>query len=327
MFYVDDGLVAEKTVAEADALVDLVGSMFEIRNMGEPQDFLGIRRCRDRGAGTITGDQEDKAMKLAAELRVSGECRVVPMSPEVFGELRGAQPAESMADKLQHQHVVGSLLQLAQCTRLDIALPVAALAANSSAPSTQDYAVLLDVVRYVGGTASRGVTHGRKRQPIGLWCHANFAACTDTRRSTTEWVVTTYGRAVSWSTKKQVTTAASTMDAEHQACGAAAREGMSLQKALGKMATLSSDFALGGPVIARCDNNIKAALSLCKDRKEEQRGKHIDVIHRFARDHVASGEVSFVCCKSKDNVSDCLTQAWSRPLFEKDLEGLGMIST
>jgi hypothetical protein len=41
---------------------------------------------------------------------------------------------------------------------------------------------------------------------------------------------------------------------------------MSLRKALGEMALLSPDFLLGGPVIIRCDN--KAALSLCKDRKE-----------------------------------------------------------
>jgi hypothetical protein len=65
----------------------------------------------------------------------------------------------------------------------------------------------------------------------------------------------------------------------------------------------------------------------CKDRKEGQRVKHIDVIHHFARDHVASGELSFVSCKSEENVSDCLTKALSRPLFEKGLEGLGMVST
>jgi hypothetical protein len=39
------------------------------------------------------------------------------------------------------------------------------------------------------------------------------------------------GGAVSWNSKKQATTATSTMDAEHQACGAAAREGLSLMKA------------------------------------------------------------------------------------------------
>jgi hypothetical protein len=77
-------------------------------------------------------------------------------------------------------------------------------------------------------------------------------------------------------------------------------------------------------VVVRCDN--KAALSLCKDRKEGQSVKHIDIIHHFARDHVASGELSFVYCKSAENVSDCLTKALTRHLFEKGLMGLGMVS-
>jgi hypothetical protein len=250
---------------------------------------------------------------------------VVPLWPVVFGELRGAQPGDAMADKLQCQRVVGSLLHLAQCTRPDIALPVAALAAYSSAPSSQHYAVLLDIVRYVAGTVSREITYGGKRQPLGFWCDANFAACKDTQRSTTGWVVTMHGGAVSWSSKKQATTAASTMDAEYQACGAAAWEGMSLLKALVEMALLSADFLLSGPVTIRCDN--KSALSLCKDRKEGQRVKHIDMVHPFSRDRVASGELSFVYCKSEENVSDCLTEALSRPLFERGLEGLGMVST
>jgi hypothetical protein len=131
-----------------------------------------------------------------------------------------------------------------------------------------------------------------------------------------------YGGAVSRSSKKQATTAASAMDAEYQACGAAAREGLSLIKALGELTSLSADFPLQGPVVIGCDN--KAALSLCKDRKEGQRVKHIDIIHHFARDHVASGELSFVNCKSEDNVSDCLTKALPRSLFEKGFVGLGM---
>jgi hypothetical protein len=112
------------------------------------------------------------------------------------------------------------------------------------------------------------------------------------------------------------------MDAEYQACGAAAREGLSLIKALSEMGLLSPDFPLKGPVDIACDN--KAAISFCKDRKEGQRVKHIDDIHHFARDHVASGELSFVYCKSEDNVSDCLTKALAKRLFEKGLAGLGM---
>jgi hypothetical protein len=241
------------------------------------------------------------------------------MSPETYSGLRAALEGESMADKLEYQRIVGSLLHLAQCTRPDIALAVGALAAFWAAPSEKHHKTLLNVIRYVGSTSKRGITFGSRERALGVWCDANFATCQDTRHSTTGWTATMYGGAVSWSSKKQPTTAASTMDAEYQACGAAAREGLSLIKALGEMGLLSSDVPLKGPVVIACDN--KAAISLCKDRKEGQRVKHIDIIHHFARDHVASRELQFVYCKSEENVSDCSIKALSWPMFEKGLVG------
>ena len=132
-----------------------------------------------------------------------------------------------------------------------------------------------------------------------------------------------YGGVVSWASKKQPTAAASTMDAEYQACGSAAREALSLIKQLDELALLSADFPIQGPLVVLCDN--QAALTLCNERKEGQRVKHIDVIHHFARDHVTSGELKFVYCRSAENVSDCLTKALARPAFEANLLGLGML--
>jgi hypothetical protein len=239
-----------------------------------------------------------------------------------YGVARGVW--EAWADKLEYQRIVGSLLPLAQCTRPDIALAVGALAAFCAVPSEKHHKTLLNVVRYVGSIAKRRITFGSSERAFGVWCDANFATCQDTRRSTTGWTATMYGGAVSRSSKKQPTTAASTMDAEYQACGEAAREGLSLIKALGEMGLLSCDFPLKGPVVIACDN--KAAISLCKDRKEGQRVKHIDIIHHFARYHVASWELQFVYCKSEENVSDCLTKALPSPMFERGLVGLGMCS-
>ena len=54
MFYVDDGLVAARSAADADAVVRLVASLFEIREIGEPQDFLGIRITGRPGASKWT---------------------------------------------------------------------------------------------------------------------------------------------------------------------------------------------------------------------------------------------------------------------------------
>jgi hypothetical protein len=122
MFYVDDGLVATRTALEADGLVSLVGSMFEIRELGKPLDFLGIQINRDIAAGTITIHQSDKALALAKGLWVAGTRKATPMSPEVFSELRAAKPGERLADKAEYQAAVGSLLHLVQCTRPDLAL-------------------------------------------------------------------------------------------------------------------------------------------------------------------------------------------------------------
>jgi hypothetical protein len=79
----------------------------------------------------------------------------------------------------------------------------------------------------------------------------------------------------------------STMDAEYQACGSVAREALSLRKLLCEFSVLCREMWPGEATVDLCDN--KAALSLCSDRKETKRAKHIDIVHHFARDRVASG--------------------------------------
>lgn len=322
MFYVDDGLVAARTATQADALVAMVGDMFEIRVMGEPTDFVGISIVRDRAARRITIHQTDKARALATAAGVGGKQQDSPMTPETFAGLHAAVSGEPMADVERYQSLVGSLLHLAQCTRPDIALAVGAMAAYLHAPSQGHMDAVEAIVAYVGCTAQRGITYGTSSQVVQVFCDSNFASCVDTRRSITGYCVVMYGGAVSWASKKQPTTAASTMEAEYQACGAVAREGLSLLKALDDVALLSADLPIGEPLRVFCDN--QAALCLLRDRKEGQRVKHIDIIHHFARDRVASGELVFVYCRSEDNISDCFTKALSKSALERCLLGLGV---
>jgi hypothetical protein len=240
------------------------------------------------------------------------ECRkrATPMTPAVYGELRAARNVDKMADQERYMSGIGSLLHLAQWVRQDIAAPVGALAAYNSAHMVVHYEAMLDVICYVASTAERGIPYGRSGTPINIWCDANFAACPDTRRSVSGWVVVCFGGAVSWESCKQVTTAASTMDPEYQACGAVlvTREPLSLRKLLREMAILCQELWPEEATTILCDN--KAAVSLCYDRKETKRAKHIDIVHHFARDRVASGDVKFVYCRSDSNIAVtlmCLT--------------------
>jgi hypothetical protein len=285
--------------------------------------MLGLEVERDRRAGEKSIRQAAKAKGLAEAFRVAGDRRTIPMRSAVYGSLKCAKPGDETADKTAYQSGIGSLLHMAQCVRPDIAAPVGALAAFGSAPTAVHFAAMLDVIGYVGATAERGITYGRSDVAVKLWCDANFAACMDARRSWSGWVVVWFGGAVSWESCKQPTAAASTMEAEYQACGAVAREGLSFRKLLREFDVFCEALKLNGPLMIHCDN--KAAWSMCSDRNETKRAKHIDVVHHFARDYVASGGLFFVYVKSDNNIADCLTKALQRPLFEVGLIGLGML--
>jgi hypothetical protein len=135
-------------------------------------------------------------------------------------------------------------LHLSQCTRPDIALTVGALAPYHAGPSRAQYRAMLDVMRYVGATAARGITYGTSNDAMSCWCDSNFATCLDTRRSTTGYVATMHGGAITWSSRKQATVATSFMEAEYQACGEAAREGLSLLKGFRELRCLQTFLLL-----------------------------------------------------------------------------------
>jgi hypothetical protein len=189
IFYVDDGMVDVRTAAEADALVDLVAGMFSIRKLREPQDMLGIEISHDRDVATITIRLASKAQSLATAYSVEGERCATPMTPVVYGELQAAREGDDMADK-EASVGIGILLHMAQCM-------IGALATFCLAPSAAHHVAMLNVIRYVGCTADRGITYGHTGVPVEMWCDANFAACLDTRRSVFGWVVVCFGGAVS----------------------------------------------------------------------------------------------------------------------------------
>jgi Reverse transcriptase (RNA-dependent DNA polymerase)/gag-polypeptide of LTR copia-type/Integrase core domain/GAG-pre-integrase domain len=318
LFYVDDGLVAAKTAGEADALVARIGKVFNIRALGEPSDFLGINIVRDWTAGTISIDQSDKVLKMAARFGIAGESRTLPMDPSSFKLLRQAQPGETLAGaecSERYPELLGVLGHLAQCTRPDIALAVGVLASFTKRPTAKHWGALLDVARYVVATHDWGITYGHSAVPIESWVDASFANCLDTRRSITGYVNTVYGGAVSWSSKKQPTVALSTQEAEYQAMGQAAREVMHLRKLYPELGV-----EIDGPVHVFGDN--QAALLLADDRREGARSKHIDIIHHYSREH--RKKVKFVECRSAENLSDCFTKALPRPALSTCLAGLGV---
>jgi len=94
------------------------------------------------------------------------------------------------------QELVGSLLYLATGTRPVISFAVGQLTRHKSAPRMEHLAAAKTVLRYLKGTASLGLTYGSAAAMVG-YSDADYAGDLDTRRSTTGYVFTFNGAAVS----------------------------------------------------------------------------------------------------------------------------------
>ena len=198
-----------------------------------------------------------------------------------------------------------------QHTRPDIAQAVGALARYMAVPTEAHWTAAKGVLRYLKGTASLGITFGgssgssqtggRSRAVLG-YCDADYAGDIDTRRSTTGYVFLYNSGAISWSSRRQATVAASTTEAEYMAEAHAAKEAIWLRKLL-------SDLGVAVPTTIKIMADNQSAIKLANNPVTSVRSKHIDVIYHFVRERVARDEIEFEYVPTAEMVADALTKA------------------
>ena len=300
LIYVDDMLIAAKTVEQVERVKKLVRRVFVARDLGEARYFIGYEISRNRVNKTLSLTQKKLAEDLLERFGMTGaNGRSVPMDPGVKLTKEG-EPLDT--EQFPYSTLVGSLLYLSVCTRPDIAQAVGALSRYMAKPTKQHWTAAKGVLRYVAGTVDVGLMFdGAAKSGFVGYCDSDYAGDVDTRRSTTGYVFNLHGGAISWSSKLQPTVAASTAEAEYMAAGSAVKEALWLRKLL-------PVFGIKGTAVKiMCDN--QGAIKLLKHPIASIRSKHIDVLHHFARERVARGEVEFEYCKSEDMAADSLTKA------------------
>ena len=186
-----------------------------------------------------------------------------------------------------------------------------------SNPTTTQWTVAKGVLRYLATTADMGITFSGSSTTITGYCDADYAADVDTRRSTTGYVFLINGGAITWCSKRQPTVAASTTEAEYIAAGAACREALWLRK-------LGADFGLTVGTIGIGSDN-QGAIKLLRNPVSSMRSKHIDIVHHFARERVARGEVAYHYVNTNSMIADVLTKPLPAIKFIACRTGMGMV--
>jgi ribonuclease HI len=314
LIYVDDILIAASTKQEAIDVKTAVKRIFNAHDLGEATFFLGMTIKRDRVNRTIKLGQARMAADLVTKYGLQdGKTRSIPLDPSLHLSQAQGDPLDKSAP---YAHLVGSLLYLSICTRPDIAQAVGALSKFMATPTTVHWQAAKGVLRYVAGTLDHGLMFGNGNTLVG-YCDADYAGDPDTRRSTSGYVFILNGGAISWSSKRQATVAASTTEAEYMAAAQAVKEALWLRNLL---VDLDLD---GGTVKIFADN--QSAIKLLKNPVLSMRSKHIDVVYHFARERVARKEVKFEYVKTEHMLADMLTKPVPKAKHTYCCTGIGVV--
>ena len=313
--YVDDMLIAANSMKAVDAFKATITAAFDAHDLGEAAHFLGMAITRDRSARTIKLDQKTMAAQLVSKYGLDdGKPRGVPLSKGI--ELSRDTGEALNKDVYTYTNLVGSMLYMSVCTRPDIAQAVGALSKFMAAPTTTHWQAATGVLRYLAGTKGYGITYGASAENIVGYTDADYAGDVDTRRSTTGFVFILFGGAVSWSSKRQATVAASTTEAEYIAIAAAVREALWLRQLL-------KDLSMGVDTVDIFADN-QSAIKLVKNPVVSNRSKHIDVVYHFARERVTRKDVKIAYVKTDDMLADMLTKPVAKAKLDLCNRGIGM---
>ena len=154
--------------------------------------------------------------------------------------------------------------------------------------------------------------------PVG-YTDSDFQSDRDNSKSTSGYVFTLGGGAISWRSVKQKCVSDSTMEAEYVAASEAAKEAVWLRNFL-----MDLDVIPGLPKIITiyCDNSGTVANS--KEPWAHKASKHIERKYHLIRDIVKRGEVVVAKIASADNLADPFTKALPAKAFDRHVEGMRM---
>ena len=158
---------------------------------------------------------------------------------------------------------------------------------------------------------------GADNSPMSGYTDADWAGDQDSARSTSGYVFTFNGGAISWRSGKQKSIAKSTCEAEYMAQSDAAQEAIWIRFLLPELGEHLNDST-----VIHGDN--QGAISLAKNPIDRKRTRHINVSYHFVRELITNGTLTFSYIPTQEMIADGLTKALTPAKFNDFIGMLGL---
>ncbi|KID93786.1 copia-like retrotransposable element, partial [Metarhizium majus ARSEF 297] len=319
---------------------------FEMKDLGEAENILGIRIQRYKGKLII--DQSQFAKETVAQFLYDDSMKhATPMEPEAIRKLVEEPGRPLNHDEwLQYVELLGKLIWLCN-TRFDIIFAVNRMASFTVEACWNHWKALLRILGYVSRTIHYGITYGGNNEHaerveggkidyysvdhnieghVGSADLQNGDAFSDTdyatdprdRKSILGFVFLVYGGAVMTYSKKMKSVARSTTEAEYVGMGEATKAALWGRRLLAELE------GKGEQAVPLLLGDNKGAVQLTRGVSNTSKIKHIDIAFHHVVDEVKEGRIQVYWVPGENMLADGMTKPLPREAFERNRKRIGI---
>ncbi|GKU92526.1 hypothetical protein SLEP1_g6239 [Rubroshorea leprosula] len=282
LLYIDDMLIAAKSMLIIDDLKKQLSGEFEMKDLGAAKKILGMEIHSDRKGGKLFLSQKKDIEKVLERFGLHEAKAVTTPLGTHFKLSSNLSPKTEEEEKFMacvpYASAVGSLMYAMVCTRPDISHAVSVVSQYMANPGKRHW----EVVKWI------------------------------LRRSTTGYVFTLSRCAISWKATLQSIVALSTIEAEYIAITEAVKEALWLKGLVSDLGVEQNEM------MVFCDS--QSAIHLTKNTMYHERTKHIQVQYHFVREVISNGDVLVEKISTDENPTDMMTKPVSGIKFKHCLD-------
>jgi hypothetical protein len=304
LIYVDDIIVIGNNKHSIARLIQALQADFALKDLGPFHFFLGVQAYT-----TETGLFLSQRRYISDLLKKTNMHEAKPVSsPMSSSTVLSKFGGTALLDPSTYRSIVGSL-QYLSLTWPDLAFAVNKVCQYMSHPTEDHWSAVKRILRYLKFTIHHGLLlHCTTTFSLQAFSDADWASCSDDRRSTTSYYIYLGRNLISWSSRKQQTVSRSSTESEYRAIAHASTEILWLQSLLTELGMKSTI-----PPVLWCDNI--GATYLTANPLFHARTKHIEIDVHFVRDLVSTKALTIRFISSKDQVADTFTKPLPTPKF------------
>ena len=228
VLYVDDILIIRNDIPMLQSVKTWLSSKFSMKDLGEASYILGIRIYRDRSKRMLGLSQSRYIDLVLKRFNMDGSKKgYLPISQGIHLSKKmspkTSEERERMA-MIPYASAVGSIMYAMLCTRPDVAYALGIVSRFQADPGEDHWKAMKNILKYLRRTKDIFLVYGGSELKLEGYTDSSFQSDPDDSKSTSGYVFTLNGGAVSWKSTKQPTVADSVTEVEYIVASEATKE-------------------------------------------------------------------------------------------------------